>query len=179
MPKWAGQGRSRDPTSRARKLTLWGKARPPAHNEASWRSIEKYKPFLWALSWVCCAYPMVKINGNHRVWHQIFHFLSFSSFFHFFMFLFPSSQNLFFFWPQLLHDFLQHFFTKIIFTSHLGEYSFEASFSFVLGFAMRTSIVLLSLGSRRPHFSSFSHVFYMFLYVSFCCSSCFFIFLHF
>ena len=105
-------------------------------------------------------------------------------FFHFHLFFFifscffsPVLKICFFFGPQLLHDFLQHFFTKIIFTSHLGEYSFEASFSFVLGFAMRTSIVLLSLGSRRPHFSSFSHVFF-FLHFSLCFFLLFFMFLH-
>ena len=35
-----------------------------------------------------------------------------------------------FFWPQLLHDFLKHFFLKINFLSRLGWYLLEVSFSF-------------------------------------------------
>ena len=43
-------------------------------------------------------------------------------FFSSFLFLYPGAQKLIF-WPQLLHDFLYHFFSKEKMLSRLGRYS--------------------------------------------------------
>ena len=69
---------------------------------------------------------------------SFFHFFIFS-FFSFFMFvLFIPSLEIRFFWPRLLHDFLEHFFrNKNNFLSRLGRVwvsPFEASFSIFIFF---------------------------------------------
>ena len=76
--------------------------------------------------------------------------LSCFSFFFFFSWVLKISI----FWPQLLHEFLQHFSKKNMFLSCLRGYSFEASFLFFL---------IVSCFSFLFHFPNFSFFFYVFL----------------
>ena len=60
----------------------------------------------------------------------LLYFVSCFFFFLFFFFLFWVVRCPIFFWPQLLQDFLKHFFKQNLFLSRLVGYSFEAFFSF-------------------------------------------------
>ena len=108
-----------------------------------------------------------------------FIFIFFFFFFHFFHVSFPQFSISVFFGPQLLHDFLQHFFTKITFTPlfplFLGLLCVTSMFLFVVlhvsssffilnylcFFSICFFIIFLHFGSFF-HFSSFFSFFFIF-----------------